>query len=108
MQVIARLTAEGLASDERFSEQYARARMSRGYGPVRICHELRQRGISEESSAAYLDMGEEWQALAADARQRRFGADQPGNPRERARQIRFLEYRGFTRDQIQYALNAPS
>ena len=37
-------------------------------------------------------------------RRKRFGADPPSDFRERARQARFLEYRGFSRDQIRAAL----
>jgi regulatory protein len=35
---------------------------------------------------------------------RRFGEDVPAEWKERARQARFLEYRGFTGDQIREAL----
>ena len=39
------LVRQGLASDERFADAYARKRAEAGYGPVRIRAELRQRGI---------------------------------------------------------------
>ena len=44
---ILRLTSEGLQSNARFAESYARQRISRGYGPVRLREGLRERGVSE-------------------------------------------------------------
>ncbi len=45
-EVVAALTREGLASDERFAEALVNVRRARGYGPLRIRHELEQRCVS--------------------------------------------------------------
>jgi regulatory protein len=37
-------------------------------------------------------------------RHKRFGSELPEDFKERARQARFLQYRGFTTDQINHAL----
>ena len=42
------LIDEGLQSDERYAESYVNMRRNRGYGPLKIKQELRQRGISSE------------------------------------------------------------
>jgi len=39
-------------------------------------------------------------------RARRFGAEVPADWREKARQARFLQYRGFSADHIRSALGA--
>ncbi len=38
--------------------------------------------------------------------QRKFGSSRPGTPSERAKQARFLQYRGFSSDQIRAALKS--
>jgi regulatory protein len=46
----------------------------------------------------------DWAATARELRRRRFGVSPPGDYPERARQARFLQYRGFTAEQIRAAL----
>lgn len=103
---VAALTAEGLVSDDRFAESFIAARMRKGQGPVRIRMDLQQRGVSAELIALHLDpRGPEWLELAREVRIRKFGADIPADFKEKARQMRFLEYRGFASAHIQSAMN---
>ena len=92
--VLAQLAADGLQSDARFVEQYVRSRVRRGFGPVRIRAELRERGIGEALIAPQLDAWD-WAAQAEGARCKRFGGGVPREWKERARQARFLQMRGF-------------
>ncbi|MCW9059052.1 MAG: recombination regulator RecX [Gammaproteobacteria bacterium] len=104
-QVLDELAAARLLSDTRFAEEYARSRASRGYGPLRIRAELRERGIDDAGiQAALAELGEDWCQQARAARQRRFGAESPADLKERARQSRFLQQRGFSPEQIRQAL----
>jgi regulatory protein len=99
------LVAEGLLSDQRFSEGFIHSRRERGQGPLRIEAELRQRGVDAECIAGLLDVRDAgWRALAAETRRRRFGDPIPREFSERARQARFLRARGFTEDQVRSAL----
>jgi regulatory protein len=50
--------------------------------------------------------GPDWRALAREVRVRKFGTTEPPGWRERARQARFLQYRGFSSDHIGSALGA--
>jgi len=103
--VVEGLVAERLLSETRFVEQFIRQHAGRGHGPARIRAELRERGVPEEEIEAGLDAAaEDWVALARDARRRRFGLSPPGDYAERARQARFLQYRGFSHEQIRAAL----
>ena len=103
--VVAGLVAERLLSESRFTEQFIRQHAGRGHGPVRIRAELRERGVEEaEIDAALESAAEDWVALARETRRRRFGAAGPPDFRERARQGKFLQYRGFTSEQIRAAL----
>ncbi len=100
------LAEEGLQSDERFTESFITARSGRGYGIARIRMELRERGIEDALINRHLDlMEEDWRARAERERCKKFGAGLPSDPKERARQARFLHYRGFTSDQIRSVLN---
>ncbi len=105
--VLRTLSEEGLLSDGRFAESYIRSRVAKGYGPVRIEHELQQRAIDDAVVVECLDRYQsEWSARVAAARRKRFGTPLPGDAKERARQSRFLQYRGFTPDQIRAVLDA--
>jgi regulatory protein len=104
-QVIATLTDEGALSDRRFSEVYAWSRYERGFGPVRIRAELRERGVEAELvSRALSPLASLWQASAIRQRQKRFGDGPPADFGERARQMRFLQRRGFSGEQIRLTL----
>jgi regulatory protein len=103
--VVDGLVAERLLSETRFVEQFIRQHAGRGHGPVRIRAELRERGVPESEIEAGLEAaGEDWAAIARDTRRRRFGLSSPDDYRERARQARFLQYRGFSADHIRAAL----
>jgi regulatory protein len=105
-EVVSRLESERLLSDDRFVESFLAARRARGYGPVRIREELRQRGVADETIGRWLDMnGREWRDDLKVVRRKKFGARMPKSYSERAKQARFLQYRGFTADQIQTILN---
>lgn len=96
-ECICQLQQEGLQSDGRFAGSYVYMRVNRGYGPLRIRSELAERGVSEESvTEALAEFDGEWAGLAEQARCKRFGRKKPVTYEERARQARFLQYRGFT------------
>jgi regulatory protein len=99
------LVQEGFLRESRYVEQYIVHHAGRGHGPVRIRMELREKGVDAEAVEQALDDADtDWVAAARDARRRKFGASAPGDYRERAKQARFLQYRGFSSDQIRAAL----
>jgi regulatory protein len=103
---VATLVREGLASDERFAEAFTASRKRQGKGPVRIRVELERRGISDELIAACTATDPaQWLELARSVRQKKFGNPPADDYRERARQARFLQYRGFTVEQIRAAMH---
>jgi regulatory protein len=103
--VLDQLTAAKLLSEARFVEQFIRQHAARGQGPVRIRLELSQRGVEAEAvEEALAASGEDWVAAAREARRRKFGAALPGDFRQRAKQARFLQYRGYSAEQVRAAL----
>jgi len=104
-EVIGELAREGLQSDARFAEAYVFQRVGRGYGPLKIREELRERGIDAELIDACLREAEtDWQALLAEVRRKRFGPKVPDDFAEQARQARFLQSRGFPLSDIRRLL----
>lgn len=100
---LAGLAAEGLLNDERYAHNYVAYQAGRGHGPLRIASELRARGVAAPLIEAALAAGADWRALAGTVRARRFGKAPPANWKEKARQARFLQYRGFSADHIRVA-----
>ena len=102
---IEELVRQGSQSNTRFAEHYVYSRVQKGFGPLRIRAELRERGIENPLVAPSLEGStEDWEARAKAARVKRFGAELPADFTERARQARFLQQRGYTPDQIRSAL----
>jgi regulatory protein len=102
--VIADLTAERILDDARFATQYVTYHAQRGQGPRRIAMELAQRGVGPPQIEAALAAGPDWADRARDVRIRRFGLVPPESWAEKAKQGRFLQYRGFSSDHIRSAL----
>ena len=101
------LEESGELAAARFTESFIRSRVAKGQGPARIRAELAERGIDREQAAALLRAaGIDWAAVASSVRGKRFGAERPTDFKERARQARFLEYRGFDSGQIGSALRS--
>ena len=99
--VLDRLQAEQLLSEQRFAEVYAATRFDRGYGPLRLRAELRERGVSEAIVSDILaGFDAQWTARLAALARRRFGPQPPKDARERAQRTAFLRGRGFTGEQI--------
>jgi regulatory protein len=88
------LTERGWLSDVRAATQLVHAKRSR-FGLQRITHELRQRGIAEDLiSEALPQLKETELETARDVWQKKFGT-LPQDAKDKARQIRFLQSRGF-------------
>jgi regulatory protein len=106
-EVLEALAREGLQSDERYTESYVHMRRKRGYGPLKIKLELKQRGISSDLIAAYLKFNDEiWLETACQAYKKKFGSKLFDSANEQAKRMRFLQSRGFTGDIIQKTFDA--
>ncbi len=104
---IEQLIHDELQSDQRFADAFIQSRINQGKGPTRIRIDLSQRGVSDSVIDDGLHEAEQnWRALASEVRSRKFGAELPVDFKEKARQMRFLQYRGFEPDQIQSAVSA--
>ncbi len=107
------LVAERLLDEGRYAELYACSRADKGYGPLRIARELRERGVPEELVAATLaDLEDLWLPKLRELHRKRFKALIPVEPAGRIQQTRVFRQHGFTLDQIKHlfetVLSAPA
>jgi regulatory protein len=97
---VASLREEGMVDDARYAQAQVLSRSERGQGPLRIRNHLLGAGVPPPLVEAALAEGPDWAALAAEVRQRRFGSESPRGESDAAQQARFLQYRGFSGEQI--------
>lgn len=94
--VLSQLSEAGWQNNRRFTEAYVRMRIARGYGPLRIQTELRERGIAADLIADCLQIYvQDWQHILRDVWQKKFNGQVPCDIKNRAKQLRFLQHRGF-------------
>lgn len=103
--VIGRLTEMNYLNDARFAEIFVRSKISRSLGAYRILQELSQKGItSEVAKQAIFNADIDWFELAKQTKVRKFGEEVSRDLKDKAKQSRYLQYRGFDFEQIKYAL----
>jgi len=93
------LSHRKLLSDERYAESRAHA-LSRKFGAARIAHELRARGLDKDLADKASKTARATELERAREVWRRKFRSAPKTREERARQMRFLQSRGFSFDAI--------
>lgn len=106
-QVVEQLVNEGLISDMRFAEAFTRMRVRQGKGALRIRQELKEKGVATSVITLIFDeLDVDWYQLAIKVKEKRFGELKVSDIKEMARQMRFLQYRGFDQDQARHAVSS--
>jgi|SRR4051812_14209725 regulatory protein len=105
--VVDDLESMNKVNNDRYSHNIVAFRSRRGHGPARIRHELKKSGITRSAidEAVKGEDAPDFLALARATRARKFGPDIPKDAKARAKQARFLQYRGFSTDHIRAVLN---
>lgn len=104
-QVLIDLQDDGLLSDERFAETYARSRAYKGYGADRILMELSQKGVDDGLANRSVNALEvDWSELLEQQFEKKYRSCYPETAEEKAKYIRFFLYRGFSHTQIKALL----
>lgn len=99
--VLDRLGREGALDAGRFVEHYVAERAEKGFGPLRIRAELREKGLAEDLIDRQLgNMQDAWSDYLANAHERRFRGCLPADRSALGKQVRFLEQRGFPTEAI--------
>ena len=96
-QLMEELQHSHYQSDERMAGQLVRQNVRKGRGMARIQQDLKKHQIDPELAQQELqDIN--WLQQALELRLRKFGAALPHDAKEKNRQLRFLQYRGFDLD----------
>ena len=99
--VLEQLSEQDWLSDQRFAEVYSHSRADKGYGPLRIRSELRERGVSDKTIGEMLaQLDDFWMPKLIQLQRKRFGEQANVDFDARAKQTRFLRHRGYTLSQI--------
>jgi regulatory protein len=107
-QALDALEREGSLDESRFTELYLAERAAKGFGPVRIRVELREKGIDDDVIERHLQgVQDDWAGYLSEIYDRRFGSEPPSDRAEYARRGRFLEQRGFPIEMIRRVLRWP-
>ncbi len=105
--VLDELEQKATLSDARFAEAYCYHRRQKGFGPLRIGAELKERRIAEHLILENINESDSyWFDAAAKIRTKKFGDHLPANFAEKAKQMRYLSQKGYTHDHITYALES--
>lgn len=117
-ELLVEFAEKGYQSDYRTALMLIREGIRKRYGRVRIKNDFYKRKVAMPSNIDELiDMamddneefadvlsdndlveGVDWLRLAVEARVKKYGEDIPNEQKEKARQLRFLQYRGFQPD----------
>jgi regulatory protein len=93
------LAQSDLVSDQRFAEHFIAAKQKR-FGHVKIAHELRAKGLNAETIVQLTITSREQELESARAVWQRKFPSPPASSAEKAKQMRFLQGRGFSSDTI--------
>ncbi len=105
-KTITELQEGGWLSDERYTEAYVRMRQQKGFGPIRISIELNERGVKESIVDCFLQPGDEsWRLTLERQYAKKYKHKEIEDYNDKAKRIRFLQYRGFPLDMIYRAVN---
>ncbi|MFT4907963.1 MAG: regulatory protein [Oleispira sp.] len=104
LQLLDQLIESGYQSDQRFTESFLRSRINRGLGLMRIERELKEKGIAQDLIEQSVQADIDWFELAYDCGLRKFNSLDLNDYKEKQKAFRYLAYRGFSMEQIQFAI----
>jgi regulatory protein len=100
-----RLIGCGYLDDERLVIHLVDKHIRKKHGPTRIRQEVRQKGFSQELVEQTLEKaGVDWYAMARELKVSKFGEERASDAKEKNKQVRYLQYKGFSMDMIFEAL----
>lgn len=103
LTLVEELSKENYQSDQRVAEMTVRSQIRKGKGPNRIKLALNAKSI--DKALAKNDMDEiDWYEQAYMLKVKKYGTEVATDAKMKAKQIRFLQYRGFEMDAIMKAI----
>ena len=101
IEALAQLRAQNYQSDARFASEFVHMRFNQGKGKRLISQQLKQKGIEHFDFSGF-----DFFQLAADVRLKKYGAPLPKAAKDKTKQMRFLQSRGFGFDEINAAFES--
>lgn len=106
-QWLEKFSAADLQSDYRFAEMLVRSRINKGVGETSLINELKQHRVTQEHINAVLaELAPDWFELAEQALHKKTAGRVISSPKEQQKYYRFLQQRGFSAEQIRYAIQS--
>lgn len=103
IDLVEELAEQHYQSDQRVAEQLLSSQMRKGKGIYRIKQALQAKGL--DSDLVEQDLHEiDWFQQAYQLKVKKFGTNVATDPKIKAKQVRFLQYRGFSMDVILKAI----
>ena len=103
LDLVEELARENYQSDQRVAEMLVRSQIRQGKGPNRIKLALNAKHINKDLAKNDIDEID-WYEQAYALKIKKFGPEIAIDPKIKAKQIRFLQYRGFEMDAIMKAI----
>mgnify|MGYP001223800816 FL=1 len=100
-KVVSKLETNNLINEQRYAEAYTRSRKRKGFGPVKINHELLSKGIKDSISNQIISEEGPWNEAAKKAFDKKFKNGPSNEIKETLKQKNFLQNRGFTHKEIE-------
>lgn len=95
----------GYLDDFRYAKSLVRQHIAKGHGKLRIVQALRYKRVSDSDiDSAFSEEEVDWYQLAKTVAVKKFNNEKAQDQKAYAKQVRFLQYRGFDFEQINYAL----
>lgn len=105
-KALSRLIECGYLDDHRLINHLIDKQIRKKHGPARIKQEIRQKGFSQELVEQILEKVDvDWYAMAKELKVSKFGDVVVSEAKEKNKQIRYLQYKGFSMDMIFEALS---
>lgn len=104
LQLLDQLIHAGYQSDQRFAESFIRSRINRGLGQMRIERELKEKGVEQDLIEQSFQENIDWFELAYECGLKKFRSLNLEDYKEKQKAFRYLAYRGFSMDQIHFAV----
>lgn len=104
--VLDKFVQNGIQSDTRFTFHFVRNCMMKGQGLSRVKQALKAHDIdSAMLHQALEELDVDWYAKAYEVKCKKFGDEVEKDWSKKQKQMRFLQYRGFSQDQISFAIS---
>lgn len=103
--IIEEFREAGIQSDARFAEAKVRSAAGKGVGELRLRRELEEHQIDSGTiTLAFKEADIDFFSLARQVYEKKYRGSEPADFHERQKRMRFLAYRGFSQEQISFAI----